>query len=154
MDKSFTVIIDTQEKQPWTLSHNLINGVKYEALKTGDYTVEGLEDILCIERKADATEIAMNVSEQRFRDCLERMSAFQYKFILLESSMQKVLQFPHLEQYAQTLLKKTKVRGKYILQCITRMQVKYGVHFVYCGNREDAQYMAINIMREVVNRHG
>ena len=53
----FTIIIDTREQQPWTFEHYTTANRK---LDTGDYSVEGLENLLAIERKKSINEIANN----------------------------------------------------------------------------------------------
>ena len=42
------IIVDTREQQPWDFEFHETAKAK---LDTGDYSVEGLENILCIERK-------------------------------------------------------------------------------------------------------
>lgn len=150
MEYSFTVLIDTQERKPWELSSASILGTKYQKLKTGDYTIEGYEDLLCIERKASITELAININESRFPKFLERMSKFKYKYIVLESNMEELINFPHQSNLPQSVLKKIRVNGKYLLKCLTRMEIKYGINIIYCNSRENAQLVAINIMKEVL----
>jgi ERCC4-type nuclease len=55
------VLIDTREKEPLPLflNHpNWIGGERRVALKAGDYTVEGMESLLSLERKSLADLIA------------------------------------------------------------------------------------------------
>ena len=74
----FTIIIDTREQQPWTFNNHTVANRK---LDTGDYSIEGLENILCIERKKSASEFANNIVESRFKDVLMRMNQLKYSFI-------------------------------------------------------------------------
>jgi len=49
------VLVDTREKMPLPLSvnhPNWIAGERRTTLKTGDYTVESMESLLCLERKS------------------------------------------------------------------------------------------------------
>ena len=48
-NKYFNIIVDTREQKPWDFNDNF-NTTKAK-LDTGDYSIEGLEHILCIERK-------------------------------------------------------------------------------------------------------
>ena len=148
---SFTVLIDTHEKYPWSFTSSAILGTKYVHLKTGDYTVENLEDKLCIERKRTANELAQNVQDERFFRELDRMQQFPYRYILLESTLQKIVDYPHSEDLSPAILKRIQMRGAYLLKCINRMQVKYGVNIIYCGNSDNAQWVATNLMKEVVD---
>ena len=153
-ERSFTVIVDTKEKQPWSLSSSAILDVKHQHLKTGDYTVEGFEDILCIERKASANELCQNLFQKRFRKELERMREFPERFLLLESSMEKVINYPRYEDLPPKVLKKIRVSGAYFLKCLNRMQVDYGINIIYCCNKQNAAWVATNLMSEVVRKYG
>ena len=91
MDNNFTIIVDTREQKPWQFNEY---ATAVRKLDTGDYSVEGLENILCIERKRSVSEIANNITESRFKDVLSRMSKYRFPFILLEFDLQDVLNFP------------------------------------------------------------
>lgn len=150
LPRSFTVVIDTREKSPWCFSSSSILGTEYRKLDTGDYSVVGLEDKLCIERKRSNSELANNIHEKRFIRELERMQSFKYRYLLLESSLTKLIEYPQHEDLPPAVLRKIRVRGKYLLKCVNRMQVKYGVNIIYCGNVFNAQWVATNLMKEVI----
>ena len=60
------VLVDTREREPFPLLENhpnWIGGERRVALKTGDYTVEGMESLLCLERKSLADLVACTVTE-------------------------------------------------------------------------------------------
>ena len=80
----FTIIVDTREQHPWELKHYTTASRK---LDTGDYSVEGFENILCIERKYSISEFVNNMGEKRFKDVLERMQPYQYSFIIKYNSI-------------------------------------------------------------------
>lgn len=151
MDKSFNIIIDTREKKPWSLECPSILQKTYRKLATGDYSVDGYEDIFCIDRKASVAEIALNINQKRFHKELARMQKMPHAYILLEADFDELINFPMKSSLPDRIKKKIRVSGQYILKCIARMNIKYGVHFVFCGNRERAQKYAISIMKEIVN---
>lgn len=150
LPRSFTVVIDTREKSPWCFSSSSILGTEYRKLDTGDYSVVGLEDKLCIERKRNVTELAGNIHEKRFARELERMQDYPYRYLLLESSLTRLIEYPQHEDLPPAVLRKIRVSGKYLLKCVNRMQVKYGVNIIYCGNVFNAQWVATNLMKEVI----
>jgi len=46
------VLVDTREQCPWKFTENSwCSGSEITTLKTGDYTLEGFEDKLCVEKK-------------------------------------------------------------------------------------------------------
>lgn len=151
IDRSFTILVDTKEKKPWSFSSKAILGIEYTHLKTGDYTVKGLEDILCIERKRSVAELAANIHEKRFFNELERMQSFPHRYLILESTLQHVLDYPNLEGLPDRIVQKIRTSGAYLLKCFNRMQVKYGINIIYCDTTFNAQWVAVNIMKEVAN---
>ena len=87
----FLVVKDTREKDGWYFKESdYCQGMIDQKLDTGDYSVQGLEDVLCIERKGSVSEIANNIVDKRFDRELDRMKEFKYKFLILE--LQIILQ--------------------------------------------------------------
>jgi ERCC4-type nuclease len=84
------VLVDTREKEPFTLlvNHpNWIGGERRATLKTGDYTVEGMESLLALERKNLADIVACTVANRRrFLASCGRLAKFRWKAILIEAS--------------------------------------------------------------------
>ena len=74
----FTIIVDTREQQPWEFG---LHTTSRKKLDTGEYSIEGLEQLLTIERKKSVSEIANNITESRFKDVLQRMSIIPYKLL-------------------------------------------------------------------------
>ena len=143
----FTAIIDTREKEPWILLGSTINSVVVEKLDTGDYSVKGLEDQLCIERKRSVSELAMNVSQPRFKNELDRMMAYKHRFLVLEFSIQDIMDYPVGSGIPKARWSSLKIKGGYIMLCLSQFQVKYGIHVVFAGNANHAEYCGINIMK-------
>lgn len=147
---SFNIIVDTREQKPWAFAE--CNTVR-KKLDTGDYSIEGLENFLCIERKHSVSEIANNISEQRFRDELERMSNYLYKFILLEFSLQDVLDYPKGSSVPPKMWSKIKIRPLYILKYLTELQIKDNIHVIFCDHPAAAEQMAFSIIKRVNEMH-
>ena len=90
MKNKFVVIRDTREhkNKGWYFKESeFCQGMVEKKLDTGDYSIEGLEDVLCIERKASVSEIAANLVDKRFDRELDRMESFKYRFLILEFSL-------------------------------------------------------------------
>jgi ERCC4-type nuclease len=146
----FTIIIDTREQHPWELKHYSKASRK---LDTGDYSVEGLENLLCIERKYSISEFVNNMGEKRFKDVLERMKAYQYAFIIMEFNFSDILNFPVGSTIPKKVWDKLKISPSYIIKYITDIQMKYGIHILFCDSVVGAEKMALSIMRRVVENH-
>ena len=147
----FTIIVDTREQQPWEFG---LHTTSRKKLDTGDYSIEGLEQLLTIERKKSVSEIANNITESRFKDVLQRMSIIPYKFMLFEFDLEDVYNFPVGSDIPKKLWDKIKISPKYLLKYLTELQLNYGIHILYCGDASNAEKMAVSIMKRVYEKHG
>jgi len=87
------VLVDTREQKPFSFERfpNWIAGEKVTTLKTGDYSVEGMEDLVAVERKSlDDLIITLMHNRQRFFDACERMSSFKWRAIIVEATLEDV----------------------------------------------------------------
>jgi len=151
MDNNFTIIVDTREQKPWQFNEY---ATAVRKLDTGDYSVEGLENILCIERKRSVSEIANNITESRFKDVLSRMSKYRFPFILLEFDLQDVLNFPVGSEIPKSVWSKIKISPKYILKMILDMSLTYNIYVIFCGNKTNAETYATSIMKKIYDKYG
>ena len=140
------IIVDTREQQPWSFDFNEIAVAK---LDTGDYSVAGLEEVLCIERKKSVSEIANNIVEKRYKDRTKRMSKYKYKFLMLEFDLDDVYRYPRIPDVPKKLWEKIKVSPKFIIKCLIELQVYYNIQVVFCGDHENAERLALSIMKKV-----
>lgn len=153
MSRSFTVVVDTREKLPWRLEDpSIINHVS-KKLDTGDYTIEGLEDVLCIDRKASVSEIANNINQKRFHKELERIRLIPHAFIILEATADDIFNFPYTADLPPRVKNRIRINGKYLMRCLVRMQIEYGFNIIFGGSREHSQIIAIDIMKDVLSKY-
>lgn len=150
MEDNFTVIIDTREQHPWEFKYH---ATAHRKLDTGDYSMEGYEDILCIERKHGMAEIANNIVEPRFKDVIERMSKYKYAFILIECDYDQMINYPIGSDVPQKLWKSIKITPQFIMRFLTELQIKHNIHVIFCGCPAWAQKTAISIMKRVKENH-
>ena len=153
----YEVIRDTREKQGWFWpENNFCTGMVGKGLKTGDYTLSGYEDIVCIERKASPEELALNVGKNkaRFVRELERMQDIQHRYIVCEFSLDDLLNFPDETKIPDGKRESVRISGKYIIRCLVDYGVKYGVHVLYCGNKVNAFKITESIFKRMVENYG
>jgi ERCC4-type nuclease len=148
-EKKFTAIIDTREQQPLRFYCTEMEEVVVATLKTGDYTIQGLEDVMCIERKATVLELYNNINEARFWRELERMQKFKYRFLVLEFTPGDVDVFPEGAKISDKVKEKLKMGSKYLMRKISEIQVNYGINVLFAEDRQLSAYMIGNIMRRV-----
>jgi hypothetical protein len=136
MAKQYTVLRDTREKDGfgWKFNPSVwCLGTEERKLDTGDYTLEGLEDRFVIERKADTSEFSKNVMEARFVRELERLNDYDYPFIVLEFSMQDILDFPANSKIPPYKWSRLKVTNQMMLAKLMEFQVKFRARWILAG---------------------
>jgi len=149
----YSVVRDTREKPGygWVYEEHThskrrppnCNGTVTQTLKTGDYSLVGYEDILCIERKEDYAELWGNYAERdRFQDEMERMSVIKHKMVIIETQLTKDIFDLSPPQY------KTGVPGRSMIRWLMHLTAKYGVPFIPAGSC--GKYLAQQFMEEVV----
>jgi ERCC4-type nuclease len=142
----FTVIIDTREQQPWEFQHYTVANKK---LDTGDYSIEGLQHLLCIERKKSVSEFANNIVESRFKDVVMRMSQLKYSFLLLEFDLEDILIYPVGSTVPKRMWDKIKITPAFLLKSILELQLHHNIIVYFCGSSSDAEKMAEYILKKI-----
>jgi DNA excision repair protein ERCC-4 len=94
-----TVLIDTREQNPFDFSRfeGWFTGVEKEALKIGDYSIEGLEDRCVVERK-DLPDLIRSLTVERaaFVDRLKLMSSYPHPLLVITAPLSQVKSpYPH-----------------------------------------------------------
>ncbi len=144
--RNINIIIDTREQQPWEFDHFTTSSKK---LDTGDYTVEGYEDILCIERKKSVGEFANNIVEKRFADVIDRMTKYKYAFFIMEFSMQDVLSYPIGSNVPKRMWDHLRVTSSFILKVLLEIQLKHNIKILFCDDKSNATKIAQSLMVKV-----
>lgn len=159
-NKPFTIIKDSREKngyifEPMKNRSHVCNGMVVRKLDTGDYSVEGLENKICIERKASITELANNigVDGKRFNKEIERMKDFCHRFLILEFSLSDLMSFPHNCGIPREEISKVKISHKFILRFIMELQVEHGVNVIFCDDKEKAQDVVLSILKRINSKY-
>lgn len=143
---SFKVIIDTREQQPWEFDRVAYANRK---LDTGDYSVEGYEHLLCVERKKSVSEIANNITEKRFKDVIDRMKTYKYSYLILEFSLEDIYRYPIGSNVPKRMWDKLKITSGFILKNLLELQLKHNIHVLFCGDPSNASKIAITLMKKV-----
>lgn len=155
MEKSVVVLQDNKEQIPWDFSFYGIEQ-RPTSLKTGDYTLLGYEDKLCIERKRTTGEIAINFGSKSkaFFAEVERMKEFEHRYIIFEFSEDILNEFPKRSGIPTKIHGKLRVSANFLISCVDRIRNDYGVEVIFAGDRDTAIQEAINIFDRVINETG
>jgi ERCC4-type nuclease len=148
----FTVVKDTREQDGYYFKpHNTCAGMVEHKLDTGDYSIQGLEDKICIERKGCVEELAVNLGQKKyaFLNEIERMSNFPHKFLILEFSLDDLIKFPDETRIPANKLSSVKITGKYMLKCLFEFQLYNNVQVLFCGNKYNGFIAVSSILKRV-----
>jgi hypothetical protein len=149
-EPKFTVVKDTREQQGWSFCvGKSCNGTEIATLKTGDYSLKGMETILTIERKGSVDEFAGNVTQDRFERELERMRDFPFSFLVLEFTMDDLLKFPHDGSIPRSKIPFIRVKGPFLMRRLMEIQVQYPTKVILAGRH--GQDVAHHIFRRVID---
>jgi hypothetical protein len=149
---NYTVIKDTREQDGWFFSpYDKCEGMLSGTLHTGDYTIRGFEDVVCVERKASVSEIAMNLGRKKksFQDEMERMKDFQFSFLICEFDMEDILKYPEGSRVPHEARSQVRVTGKYLLKCLMEFQIWYDTKIIFCGNKDNAFLVCNSIFKRL-----
>ena len=121
------VLVDTRERYPFEFSRfpNWIAEEKRQALKAGDYSVEGMETLLILERKT-LTDLITTVIQQRgrFLKQCEKMTKYRWRAVLIEASYEEI-KTPYDEEY-NTLAHPNAVSGT-----LDALEARFGIPVIY-----------------------
>ena len=129
--RKFTVIRDSREKAghgyKFRASANCLP-MKTHKLDVGDYSIEGYEHIIMVERKTIADLWGTLVQGRvRFMKEMERAKDHRVKYLIIEGSLADV----------NKGIRYSKVRAEYIISSLISLEMKHGVHVIYTSKRPD-----------------
>jgi len=148
---NFHIIVDTREQHPLHFDRMEKSVAK---LDTGDYSLKGMEDIFCIERKGSISEFATNITEKRFGDVINRLSKIKHAFLLFEFDLEDVLIYPVGSSVPKKMWDKLRISPKFILKHINELQLLHNVKILFCGNAANAEKIALALMRKAYEHYG
>lgn len=136
--KRYTVIRDTREQEGngWIFPESdFCSGTIDRTMKSGDYTLEGFEDVLAIERKRSTGELSKNVYEKRFERELERLEDIKHSFLFFEFNLEDVISFPFNSGIPKYKWGRLRVTSQFMLKKIMEWQVRYKTKILFVGKK-------------------
>lgn len=125
-------------------------GTSSATLATGDYTIEGYEEDLIIERKGSIGEFANNLCQKRFMRELDRLEEFKWPFLLLEFELNDLIQYP--KNMPRNVQKTTRVHGFMLLRKLVEIQLLYKTKIVFVGKH--GRDVASSIFKRAIENGG
>lgn len=148
----FTVITDTREQAPWTFQQIVIAKQQWviprrtATLATGDYSIEGYERQLTIERKSAQDLVgSVTAGNARFRREHERMlelvEAGGFACVIVEGCLAAIC-----DELDKDRESGRKVSSETILGVVASWPARYRVPWVFAGDRRRAEQLAFRVM--------
>lgn len=131
------IIVDTREQSPWSFRGLPINKT-VKGLKAGDYSVEGYEAEILIERKSidDLVGTLIHGRERFEKECLKLRRA-SFAVVLVEASLSSIFQ----KKYH------SRVDPNAVVGSCIAFQSRFDLPFIFCDNRTCAQQYAYRFFK-------
>jgi hypothetical protein len=155
LGKKYHIIVDTREKpsHAWHFApSSWCAGSVSRKLDQGDYAVEGLESVVVVDRKASPSELAGNLTDDRFARELARLSDLvEYPVIVCEFSHAALEAFPEGSDIPRSRRRFVKVKGPFLLRLLTERMIQYPkVHWAFFESPERAREFTRALFKRVV----
>lgn len=133
------ILTDTREQKPFLFKKYPVE-TEAAALTAGDYSLTGFQDRIAIERKSldDLIGCLTGKDRTRFEKELARAGSFERFAVVVESDIQDI----SAGRYTSNM------KPHAALQSITAFYIRYGIPFLFCGNRDGGEYMTYSILQK------
>lgn len=145
----FIIAVDTREQCPFTFSDRIFEHedkvmvwTKRTTLKTGDYSIIGMEDRMTIERKSLIDLFStLGQHRERFEREFMRMSEMDFSAVVIEGDFRMIL-----DPNRNDPMFPSKLNPHSVIGTIQSWSIKYGVSWWPCPNRLFAEQMTFGIL--------
>lgn len=128
------VVVDTREQLPYEFSRQI-----RKALPAGDYSIEGYESKIAIERKTKQDAYStIGQGRKRFEKELDKLKEYDYSAIVLECSMEDFLIQPS----------HSKLNPRSAINSLIAWSIRYSIHIFFAGNRILSQTLTTRILEK------
>jgi DNA excision repair protein ERCC-4 len=143
----FYVVVDNQEQLPYRFTGIeqgnpsrllVVRTITDRHLPTGDYSIQGFEDKICIERKSFSDWVgSIGGEHEREKRKAERMSSFEYAAYVIEADWETMVRkWPASSQNGPQVA----------LGTIAGWSVNFGVHFFLLPSRRDSELWTFKLL--------
>jgi DNA excision repair protein ERCC-4 len=133
----FTILVDGREKAPYRFTglhsdsstgrRELIVTTEWAHLKSGDYTIRGLESTIAVERKSlDDIFSTLGQNRERFEEEHRRLAEFRRAVVVIEASWWTITNLPP---------ERSKLNPKTVFRTALSWHVRYGVPWIATEDR-------------------
>jgi len=123
-----TVVVDTREQEPYTFESGCTEVVR-RALPAGDYSVEGHEDSVAVERKTLEDFVSTVIrGRKRFHRELEKLSAYESACVVVECNFRDLVDGRY----------RSDAHPHALIGTVASIVVDFGVPVYFCSDRQAA----------------
>jgi ERCC4-type nuclease len=148
----FTIVVDTREQTPWLFdsiaadasqtggeSGCIVVPIKSGTLASGDYSIEGHEAEIAVERKSLVDLFGtIGGGRDRFIRELERLAEMQFASVIAEAELSTILTSPP---------RHTQTTPKTILRSVLAWMQRYPrVHWIFAPGRDAAERIGYRVL--------
>ncbi len=138
----FVVVCDSREKLPYNFSDDV--EVVSEKLDTGDYSVQGFENVFAVERKSLPDFLkSITWERKRFKSEIVRGDDLLAFVVVIEAPVKDILEWNYERD----------VHPNAVMGTIKNWSKYHNVEFVFCGSREDAEKETIHLLEVWYNAY-
>jgi len=132
------ILQDTREQTPWRFSNDC--NVQIVTLTEGDYSMQGFSARVRVERKSLADLVgSITTGRERFLDECRRLTAFEFRLLVVESSVEAVLAHAYRSQ----------TNPQSVLGSVIALHVDYGLPCIWAGDARNAANIVERLFRRI-----
>lgn len=133
------IIIDTREQTPWSFPPEV--ETMPGTLQAGDYSLQGFEKHIALERKSLPDFISCCGSErERFTAELQRLKAYSLRAVIIEGNFQDVIQGNYRSQ----------IKPASIIGSVSSWYMKYKTGFFFTDTPAAAATLCLSLMQNYI----
>jgi len=123
-----TIVVDTREQEPYAFDPERVI-VTRKALPAGDYSIEGCEDSVAVERKTLEDFVSTVIrSRKRFKKELQRLAGYESACIVVEADLSDILGGRY----------RSGAHPNAVLGTVLSIVVDFGIPVFFCSDRQAA----------------
>jgi DNA excision repair protein ERCC-4 len=136
------IVVDTREQTPFVFDVPTMRGT----LNAGDYSLEGLEKMVAVERKSHGDMWgSMSNGRARFERCVQRLALLDRAAIVVECSLTELCCRPRQIQ---------RVTPASVVGGLISWSAQYSIPVFFCDNREYAARVTLRFLASYLKHRG
>jgi ERCC4-type nuclease len=130
------IVIDTREQRAYAFPNAVVR-----SLRSGDYSIEGLEDRVAIERKTKSDAFnSLGRNRGRFEREVQRLAELRYAAIVIEASLADFLRAPAFSQMS----------ARAAARSLLAWSVRYRLPVFWAGDRRHGRAVTMRLLEAFV----